>query len=70
MTPGNHSIPQVFVLAHQHSRHVGLMKKIAHRVAELMLDALVARDDAKKKTSIRDTVREIAHAHPIPETFI
>ena len=48
----------------------GFTEKDCATVAELMLDALVARDDTKKKTSIRETVREIAHAHPIPETFI
>jgi glycine hydroxymethyltransferase len=39
------------------------------RVAELMLDALATKDDVKKKATIREEVRALAHAHPVPEVF-
>lgn len=38
-------------------------------VAELMLDALAAKDDVNKKVAIREEVRELAKAHPVPESF-
>lgn len=41
----------------------------AMTVAHLMLDALGARHDEKKKVAIRADVRALAEAHPIPEVF-
>ncbi len=40
------------------------------RVAELMLDALTYRDDVERKVVMRDEVREMAQAHPVPEAFM
>ena len=40
------------------------------KVAELMLDALEAKDDANKLKVIRSEVLALAQAHPVPETFI
>ena len=40
------------------------------QVAELMLDALTRKDDEQQKAAIRDTVRELAHAHPVPASFV
>jgi len=40
------------------------------RVAELMLDALVGRDDIQTKLAIREEVREMALAHAVPEVFV
>ena len=39
------------------------------RVAELMLDALDVKHDAAKKAGLRETVRELARAHPVPQMF-
>jgi glycine hydroxymethyltransferase len=39
-------------------------------VANLLLDALEARGDAKKKEAIRTSVRELAEGHPVPESFV
>jgi glycine hydroxymethyltransferase len=48
----------------------GLDEKDSADVARLMLDALASKDDTHKKAMIRETVRTLAHAHPVPETFI
>ena len=39
-------------------------------VANLMLDALAARGDEKKQHAIRNDVRALAEAHPVPELFV
>jgi glycine hydroxymethyltransferase len=39
-------------------------------VANLLLDALDALHDTKKKEAIREAVRELAEGHPVPETFV
>jgi glycine hydroxymethyltransferase len=39
------------------------------KVAELMLDALDAKDDPARRKKIREEVRTFAQAHPVPETF-
>lgn len=39
-------------------------------VANLILDALEGKDDVKKKEAIRASVRSLAEAHPVPESFI
>ncbi|HET8581569.1 MAG TPA: serine hydroxymethyltransferase [Candidatus Paceibacterota bacterium] len=39
------------------------------RVAELMLDALAAKDDPAAQAAVRDEVRALANAHPIPDSF-
>lgn len=48
----------------------GFVEEGSVRVAQLMIDALEARDDVNKKETIRASVREIAEAHPIPDVFI
>jgi len=40
------------------------------QVAELMLDALTHRDGEQQKAAIRGAVRELAHAHPVPASFV
>jgi glycine hydroxymethyltransferase len=40
------------------------------RVAELMIETLRNKDDAKKKENIKQEVRALADAHPIPEVFV
>jgi glycine hydroxymethyltransferase len=44
-------------------------KDCAH-IAELMIDALKNRTDAKKKRSIHDEVKRISKKHPVPERFV
>ena len=39
-------------------------------IANLMLDTLEANDDTSRKRAIRDHVRALAEAHPIPEVFV
>jgi len=48
----------------------GFKEKESARVAELMLDAIEQRNDAEKKTSIRNEVRELCQRFPIPERFV
>ena len=48
----------------------GLREAECARVATLMLDALAARDDEAKLDSIREEIRAIAHAFPIPDSFV
>jgi glycine hydroxymethyltransferase len=48
----------------------GFTEKESAHVAELMLDALSAKDDTHKKSKIREEVRSMALNHPVPETFI
>jgi glycine hydroxymethyltransferase len=46
----------------------GLGEKEATQVAELMVEVLTKRDDATV-ASARESVRALAHAHPVPESF-
>jgi glycine hydroxymethyltransferase len=48
----------------------GCTEKESTQVAELMLDAIAHRDDARKKAELREAVRTLAHAHPVPEKFV
>lgn len=48
----------------------GFDEKESARVAELMLDALEAKDDTIKKAAIRTEILTLAHAHPVPEVFV
>lgn len=47
----------------------GFTEESSAVVAHLMLDALAARDDTKKKAAIHADVRALAEAHPVPEVF-
>lgn len=48
----------------------GFTEKESARVAELFVDTLLYMHDAGKKAAIREEIRELALAHPIPESFI
>lgn len=48
----------------------GFLEADCARVAELMLDALESREDQERCTAIREEVRQLALAHPIPESFV
>jgi len=48
----------------------GFTEKDCATVAELMLDALEANNNSTTKKTIRETVRTMAHAHPVPEAFV
>ncbi|OGG45275.1 serine hydroxymethyltransferase [Candidatus Kaiserbacteria bacterium RIFCSPHIGHO2_01_FULL_50_13] len=48
----------------------GMKEKECARVAELMLEALKAKDDAEKKKAIRAEIKELCTAFPIPESFV
>jgi glycine hydroxymethyltransferase len=48
----------------------GMKEKEAMRLAELMIDTLRAKDDSVKKAEIRDEVKIMAEAFPVPERLI
>jgi glycine hydroxymethyltransferase len=48
----------------------GFMEKECTRIAELMIHALKTRADAKEKVRIREEIRGLARAHPIPSSFV
>ena len=47
----------------------GMKEKEAIRLAELMIEAMQAKDDADKKMEIRAEVKKMAEAFPVPEKF-
>ena len=47
----------------------GLKEAECARVAELMIEAMKNKDDQAKKDEIREEIRGIAHAFPIPDSF-
>jgi glycine hydroxymethyltransferase len=48
----------------------GFVEADCRQVAAYMLEALSAKDDVKKKTEIREAVRGLAQAHPVPASFV
>jgi len=48
----------------------GLGEEGCAEVATLMLDALAVKGDATAHARIRERVRELAAAHPVPESFV
>jgi len=48
----------------------GFKEKECTRVAELMLDALKNRTDEKRLTAIREEIKQLSAAFPIPESFV
>jgi len=48
----------------------GFMEEDTKEVAELMVETLTHKDDVKKKVEVRNRIRELAKAHPVPETFV
>ena len=48
----------------------GLTEKECAQVATRMIDALEARGDEKKLSLIREEIRALCLAHPIPDTFV
>lgn len=48
----------------------GFTESSSAEVAEYMIEAMKAKDNTQEKAQIREKVRAIAIAHPIPDTFI
>ena len=48
----------------------GMKETEAARLAELMIDTLRAKDDSSKKAEIRQDVKLLAEAFPIPDSFM
>ena len=48
----------------------GMKETEAARLAELMIDTLRAKDDGTKKAEIRQDVKLLAEAFPIPDSFV
>ena len=48
----------------------GFKENHAQKVAHLMLDALENKDNEIKKSEIREEIRQLCVAHPIPEKFV
>lgn len=48
----------------------GFKEAQSTRVAELMIEAMKNRDDQATKDKIRAEVKELAHAFPIPDSFV
>jgi len=48
----------------------GLREAESAQVAELMIRAMKNKDNAAIKAEIREEIRNIAHAFPIPDSFI
>ncbi len=48
----------------------GMMEGEAARLAELMLETLRHKDDAAKKAAVKNEIKEMCLAHPVPERMI
>jgi glycine hydroxymethyltransferase len=48
----------------------GFMEKDCEEVAELLIETLKNKDDANKKAEIKAKIKALAHAHPIPKSFV
>ncbi len=48
----------------------GMMEGEATRLAELMIETLRHKDDAAKKAAVKNEIKEICLAHPVPESFV
>lgn len=48
----------------------GFTESSSAEVAEYMIEAMKAKDNTQEKAQIREKVRALAIAHPIPDTFI
>ena len=48
----------------------GFKEEQSARVAELMIEAMKNKDDQAVKDRIREEVRDLAHAFPIPDSFV
>ncbi|HEY4517847.1 MAG TPA: serine hydroxymethyltransferase [Candidatus Paceibacterota bacterium] len=48
----------------------GFKEKESARVAELMVDTLKNKDDGAKKKVIREEIRSLCLAHPVPDSFV
>lgn len=48
----------------------GMKEKEAIRLAELMIAAMRAKDNKEKKEEIRNEVKIMAEAFPVPEKFV
>lgn len=47
-----------------------MKEKEAMRITELLIDTLRHKDDAGKKASIKDEIKTICLAHPVPDSFV
>ncbi len=47
-----------------------MKEKEAARIAELMIETLKNKDDEKKKTEMKDEIRNLCLKHPVPEAFV
>ncbi len=47
-----------------------MMEKDAARIAELMIDTLRNKDNATKKAEIKDEIRNLCLAHPVPDVLV
>ena len=48
----------------------GLRETECSLVAELMIEAMLNKDNTEKKKEIREKIRDIAHQFPIPDNFV
>ena len=48
----------------------GLKETECSLVAELMIEAMLNKDNTEKKKEIREKIRDIAHQFPIPDNFV
>jgi glycine hydroxymethyltransferase len=48
----------------------GFKEEDCKEVARLLIETLKNKDDEGKKAEIKEKIKMLAHAHPIPETFI
>ena len=50
--------------------HRGFGVKESARVAELMLETLKYKENAHKKSEVREEIRKLCAEFPIPDTFV
>jgi glycine hydroxymethyltransferase len=48
----------------------GFMEEDCKQVAELLIETLRNKDNAEKKAEIKAKIKALAHAHPIPKSFV
>lgn len=48
----------------------GFMEEDCKVVAQLLIETLKNKDNTEKKAEIKEKIKQLAHAHPIPESFV
>lgn len=48
----------------------GMKEKEAARIADIMLDAMKNKDDEAVKGKLKNEIKEICHAFPVPDSFV